>query len=393
MKEENSLIENSIEIEKTSENFFQIDLLKTFMIAFVILDHAIAYSGFYGMGLELWERMSIPMFLIILGFNMGKSFARQGEKSLKDLYSINYFKKKFWRFIFPYLIFYFISTMIGFFLYENRAPYYFPRTFKDNWILEYIIFQKSLLQGPGNWFIPILFQSIILMPVLYKLFSKWPKLSLIMCFIIEIFMHLFLFLYNGPLTSPDDWQRELNFRYLIILYISAIGMGIWFSQDHNLFSKRNLFVWILFPISLIYMIAWDFFNFRLGTDVGTGIVRGDYNYLTFIYSALIFLIIIRLIPKNPKNKFAKVFSAIGKATFHIYLIQDLFYITLYIIYRPIWRPISFSGVVNILGIASNDFLINLALLILNWIIFISIGVIWWYLEKKVKNLVRNYYYN
>jgi len=69
MKEESSLIENSIEIERTRENLFQIDLLKAFMIAFVILDHAMAYTNRFGMGLQLWERMSIPMFLIILGFN------------------------------------------------------------------------------------------------------------------------------------------------------------------------------------------------------------------------------------------------------------------------------------------------------------------------------------
>ncbi|MFX0057473.1 MAG: acyltransferase family protein [Candidatus Hodarchaeota archaeon] len=389
MKEENLLIDNSIEIEKTSENFFQIDLLKAFMIAFVILDHAMAYTAHHTglglqLGLQLWERMSIPMFLIILGFNMGKSFVRQGEKSLKELYSISYFKKKFWRFVFPYLIFYLVSTIIGFILFKDN----FPDTFKENWILEYIIFQKSLLEGPGNWFIPIIFQSIILMPVLYKLFSKWPKLSLIMCFLIEICMHLFLFFYIGRITSLDEWLIELNFRYMIFLYISAIGMGIWFSQDHNLFSRKNLFVWILFPISLIYMIAWDFFNYRLAID-GSGIVRGDYNYLTFLYSAMIFLVIIRLVPKNPKNSFAKAFSAIGKATFHIYLIQDVFYIILYIIYNPIWTSLSFSGFVNILGIASNDILINIGLLVLNWIICISVGVLWWYLEKRVKNLIKN----
>lgn len=384
MKEENSLIENSIEIETTRHYLFQIDLLKAIMIAFVILDHAMAYTNHFGMGLELWERMSIPMFLIILGFNMGKSFARQDKKKLKDLYSITYFKKKFWRFVFPYLIFYLISTIIGFILYDGN----FPDTFKENWILEYLIFQKSLLEGPGNWFIPILFQSIILIPALYKLFLKWPKFSLIICFIIEICMHLFLFSYIGPLTNLDDWLRELNFRYIIFLYLSAIGMGIWFSQNHNLFSRRNLFVWILFPISLTYMIAWDFFNFRLAID-GSGIVRGDYNYLTFLYSAFIFLIIVKLVPKNPRNILAKAFSTIGKATFHIYLVQDVFYIILYIIYNPIWTSLSFSGFVNILGIASTDILVNIGLLVLNWIICIFVGVMWWYLEKRVKALIKS----
>jgi len=104
---------------------------------------------------------------------------------------------------------------------------------------------------------------------------------------------------------------------------------------------------------------------------------------------LIFLIIIKLVPKNPRNRFAKAFSAIGKATFHIYLIQDVFYITLYIIYNPIWTSVGFSGFVNILGITSNDIFVNMSLLVLNWIICISIRVIWWYLVKIDKNLRKN----
>ncbi len=373
-----------IEQENKSKNFFQIDFLKAIMIAFVVLDHALAYSPIFGVGYQLWERMSIPVFLIILGFNMGKSFAREGDASLKKLYSISYFKKKFWRFIFPYIIFYIVSTSIGFIIYGA----YFPETFSENWFLEYIVFQKSLLEGPGNWFIPVLIQSILLLPLLYYLFSKKPILTLILCFLIEFCMHLFLFFYIGPITGIDDILQELMFRQVIFLYLSAVGMGIWFSQNHDLFSKRNLFVWILFPVSLIYMIAWDFFGFRLQIN-GSGIVRGDYNYLTFIYSALIFLIVLRLLPKNPKNPIAKGISAVGKATFHIYLVQDLYYVCLYIAYDSVWSSVGFVGIVNALGIASGNLFVNIGLLIINWIICISIGVLWWYIEKKgLKFLIR-----
>jgi len=196
-----------IEKDDKSQNFFQIDLLKAIMIAFVVLDHALAYSRIFGIGYQLWERISIPVFLIILGFNMGKSFAREGDVSLRNLYSLSYFKKKFWRFIFPYIIFYIISTSIGFVIYGA----YFPETFNENWIVEYIVFQKSLLEGPGNWFIPVLIQSILLLPLLYYLFSKKPILTLIACFVIEICMHLFLTFYIGPITSIDDFIREIPF--------------------------------------------------------------------------------------------------------------------------------------------------------------------------------------
>ena len=386
MNERNNLLDEPDDsIKKDTKNFFQVDFLKTFMIAFVIIDHAFGYTNHQGIGFELWERMAIPVFLIIMGFNMGNSFEKKGDVFLKELYSWDYFKRKLWRFAFPYFIFYIVSTSIGFILFGAN----FPDTFSENWFLEYIIYQKSLLEGPGNWFIPIVFQSILVLPLLYKLFSKLPKVTLILCFIIEICMHLFLFFYNGELLTMDEWIREMPFRYIILLYISAIGMGFWFSRDHDLFSRKNLFAWILFPISLTYMIAWDFFGFRLGSETGTGIVRGDYNYLTFIYSAFIFLIILKVIPKNPKNKVTKIFTTIGRATFHIYLVQDIFYIILYINFISIWTTPGFSGIVNIFGIAADDILTTIGLLIINWVVCISCGVIWWYVEKRFRIFVLN----
>jgi hypothetical protein len=382
MKNNDSTVENPI-LVKSKGNYFQIDLLKAVAIAFVIIDHALGYANHWGFGLELWERMAIPIFLIVLGFNWGNSFKKQGKKTLRELYSIEYFKKKFWRFLFPYLIFYLVSTTIGFFIYGNM----FPETFSQNWFLEYIVFQKSLLEGPGNWFIPVLFQSIFLVPLLYWFFTKFPAATLVYCFIIEFHMHLFLFFYIGPITNIELWTTEIYFRQVILLYLSAIGMGLWFSRDHELFSKRNSFVWILFPFSLFYMIIWDFFNFRLEIG-GSGIVRGDYNYITFIYSALIILIVIRYIPKNPQNWMSKSISVMGKSTFHIYLTQDVFYITLYILYNNIWTAPGFNGLVNVFGIASNDFLINIGYLVINWIICFSVGVFWWYCESKFLNLIK-----
>ena len=81
MKENNLNIEKTLRKEEHEGHYFQVDLLKAFMIAFVVLDHALGYTNKWGMGLELWERLSIPIFLIILGFNMGNSFKRANQNT------------------------------------------------------------------------------------------------------------------------------------------------------------------------------------------------------------------------------------------------------------------------------------------------------------------------
>ena len=361
------------EIKRDTSSFFQVDFLKTFAIAFVIIDHSVLRVLLWGAGAELWERMSIPIFLTILGFNMGNSFARRGDQYLSELYSWEYFKRKFWRFIFPYIILYIVSTTAGFIIYEEN----FTDTFNENWFLEYIVYQKTLFEGPGNWFIPVLFQSILLLPLLYKLFSVVPRLSLALCFIIEICFHLFLFAFVGELNSLEAWLTEINFRYIILLYLSAIGMGFWFSRDHDLFSKKNLFVWFLFPIAVIYMVAWQFFDYRLEID-GSGIVRGDYNYFTFIYAAFIILIVMKVLPKNPKNKVSKFFTTIGRASFHIYLVQDVYFAITYSTQG------SENIVNNICGISFGEPILELFLMFLNWGICISAGVFWLYIENTIR---------
>ena len=133
---------------------------------------------------------------------------------------------------------------------------------------------------------------------MYKAFTVAPRLSLVLSFLIEFGFHLFVFNIIGDPGSLEEWLLEIRFRQTILLYTSALGMGLWFSKNYDLFSKKNLFLWFLFPISVIYMVAWDFFSFRFEID-GADLIRGDYNYMTFIYSAFIILIVLKLIPKNP----------------------------------------------------------------------------------------------
>ena len=120
MKESNQ-VNQLIQIEKdklTSDEtrFFQVDTIKAIMIFLVIFDHMVSWSVKSEIGVTLWERISIPVFLVIMGFNTGKSIQRTGKLKLKELYSWSYFKSKIMRYIVPFLILYAVSTFIGLFM-------------------------------------------------------------------------------------------------------------------------------------------------------------------------------------------------------------------------------------------------------------------------------------
>ena len=360
----------------STKNFFQVDLMKALMIFLVIFDHTIPWSIKNEIGVSFWERISIPVFLVIIGFNMGLSFKRQGASSLKELYSWNYFKKKFFRYLAPFLALYIVSTIIGLFFYRfNFNAMYYGQLYPDYGTINYYL---GILPfwGPGNWFIPVILGSIFILPLVYWLFIKSKIIALISCFVIEFLMQLIVFFVFGQFTSWEEAHLYDFFALNILYYLSGIGLGIWFSFGYKISEKRNLFMWILFSISLLYIIQYQFFDFRLQID-GVPFLRGDYHFLFIPYSAFLVLLAINFIPKKRKNKVAKIISTIGKSTYHILLVQILYFAVLIAIYRDHYGA-------SILGVATDDLNVYLNFLI-NLSICVPIGVIWWSIENSIRS--------
>ncbi|MFX0145346.1 MAG: acyltransferase family protein [Candidatus Hodarchaeota archaeon] len=318
---------NNVNIEQKLEDnkyYFQIDLLKTVMIIFVILSHALPWIMQEDMVVFLWLRLSIPFFVVILGFNMGLSFKQVGETSLKKLYSWKYFKKKFWRYVFPYLLLYVLSIVIGLIIYGNLDSIISNQLYS---IMDerFLFLGISPFWGPGIWFIPFLFQTILFIPLIYKGFSSSTLkalITLIVCFIINFGTHIFLFLFMGPTVDSIEEWRNIEFFYLsITMYLGGIGLGMWFSRNPNIFSLRNIFMWVLFPLCTFYIILFQIDRQLYQIDF----IRGDYNIIFYTYVAFIFLILLKVIPKNPQNKLAKGISWIGKSSYHILLSQILYF--------------------------------------------------------------------
>jgi hypothetical protein len=156
---------------------------------------------------------------------------------------------------------------------------------------------------------------------------------------------------------------------------------MWLSFGHKLTEKRNLFMWILLPISLVYMIAYQFFDFRFTLD-GTPLLRGDYHFLVFPYSAVLVLLALRYLPNTSKAKISKKISLIGKSTYHILLTQILGYGLI-----TFWWGTHYG-----MDVPFNPFdIIDLVVL---WIVFIWLGIIWYKIDRQ-EDLIRKilYYLN
>ncbi|MFX0075650.1 MAG: acyltransferase family protein [Candidatus Hermodarchaeota archaeon] len=378
----------SIELEKDAvikeKKFFQIDFLKALMIFLVIFDHYVYWDVKNEIGVALWERISIPVFLVIMGFNMGHSFRAQGVESLKQLYSWDYFKKKLLRYVVPFLILYGASTFIGLFMYgfDPIAMYYY-QFYPSHGVINLFNFILPFW-GPGNWFIPVLFQSILIVPFLYWCFSKKPVISLILTFVVEIVMQILVFfLVAQTFASWEEYYASLRlyslFSNSILYYLSAVGLGMWFSQNHGIFHKRNIFMWILFPISLVYIIAYQFFDFRIMID-GLRFIRGDYNFLVFPYSAFLVLLALKFLPKKSNSWISKTMTLISKSTYHILLTQILGYgmvAAWWGSHYGMYLPFEPSDILDLIAL---------------WVLFIWFGILWYKIDRQKDYRIRILYY-
>ncbi len=362
-------------------HYFQVDFLKAVMIFLVIFDHMVSWNIKRDIGVALWERISIPVFLVIMGFNMGQSFQRNGANTLRELYSWNYFKKKIIRYIVPFLILYAASTLIGLILYNyDFIAMYNTQYYPDHGIIN-LFTGIMVFWGPGNWFIPVIFGSIIVVPLLYKAFKKEPGLALFACFVIEIAMQSIIFFFIGNITSWEEVHIINVLMNCVLTYLSGIGLGMWLSFDHNIKSKRNRIMWILFLISLYYIINYQFFDFRFSID-GIPLIRGDYHFLVFPYSAFLFMLAMTFLPQKSELRISKAITLISKSTYHILLTQILGYglITAY------WG--THYGIDTGFG---PDKILDM---IIAWILFISFGILWYKIDQ-IKDLLKRilYYFN
>jgi hypothetical protein len=155
---------------------------------------------------------------------------------------------------------------------------------------------------------------------------------------------------------------------------SGIGMGLWISEDHEIFSLRNIIIWILLPISLIYLIIYAARGYGVLRDVldvlNLNWIGGDYNFLSFPYSAFLFLIILKIFPKNSEIKFSRIIKKISRSTYHILLVQILYFSIAYHFWFSIADGFDSHPV---------DYLWYYPL---NLLITITGGIIWQTLESK-----------
>jgi peptidoglycan/LPS O-acetylase OafA/YrhL len=297
-------------VSRTQKRYQQIDVIKGVAIVAVLLLHALEKKALVASFaiFHIWQ--AVPFFMIVMGLNTGLSTTGR-ELQLSGLYTKKYFKSKANRILLPLLLVYIVSLIVGYIwlILHNEQKVELGA---------YNLIGMLPVTGRGNYFVTLILQSIFFLPVIGYMFQRRPLLTVVLLVILEIVFLL--------------WSSHLGFlnkeKYLYSAafprYFAAIAFGLALSSV-VVHPVKGMNVLVLLAIAvaggiMLYKVMYMDFDF--------GFIRPEWqtqHVLTFGYAAFLILILFRLLPQISDNRLLRLFAALGKASYHIFLIQIVYY--------------------------------------------------------------------
>lgn len=286
------------------KRIYLIDYLKALSILMVIFTHY-DWKDKTTLFFTLIIAMAVPIFMLISGFNFTMSYDKKQASSLRELYAPSIIFHRLYRFILPFIIVY-IPEMIlhG----PIRGEYYTA----PQWLLHFI--EGGL--GPGSYYVPVLIVMLFSFPLIYiaiRRFSYWGVCLVgivnLAYEILVTYSHMSGYLY-----------RLLFFRYL--LYV-ALGCYMYFHfQDRKKYPLPTLALILMFVAGLSFSVSVYQFGFK--PPIFKFWTKTAMPVALYIFP-IVYILIDKCGHKQLPRPFHHFFSEIGKASYHIFLIQMIYY--------------------------------------------------------------------
>lgn len=225
----------------------------------------------------------------------------------------------------------------------------------------------DLLRGGYGWgayFVPVIIQSVLFVPLLYLLALRNPHRMVIIA--------LFLTLFFDVISMIIGWDTSIT-SVLYFRYMFAGALGVWIVTSTKI-DKR----WLTLGggISLVYITLSCYTPLLSSIPAYTG-YDGILQAPAFMWTAVLALTGLTYIPKKIDLSFNRYIGELGKASWHIFLVQIVYYwVPAAFVYASIITPFDFGSV--IIG--------NLLVVILNLGICLTFGYAWYSLGKRINRI-------
>lgn len=271
-----------------------IDIIKGIAIIAVILIHSLTdellldiLSPFY-----IWQ--AVPVFMLLVGYNTAQSFQRRGYVSLNQFYNFPFLYSKVERLVYPFLFIWIIQVIVHFLMLDGLSfKTLIASLFTGGW-------------GPGSYFILVIIQATLILPLIYLLMKKNLTVMTIVLFFFSILLDVFFMMIDVPGSV---------YRVIVIRYVFALVLGVWLSLN----TKKINYKWLIplailsaFYIAGVYYLEWEFFIERYWQSQ---------HAPSYFWTLFLVIMGLKIYQFKAGNPLSRLLVKMGKASYHIFLVQ------------------------------------------------------------------------
>ncbi len=321
----------------------QVDILRAIAIIAVIIIHSISANIVpfidlqpqlnFLIGADQLMRFCVPFFFAISGYLLAEKYLHE-----KISYS-SFLKKRALRLIPPYLLW---SGIIYFYLTQIAHEAY-PEKYN---IFQIIFFGHA---DYDLYFIPALFYTYLLFPIILFFFKKWPLLTLLCSFVLTTNVILFTSLVQrGLLQVPFEWTDQQQYVFpLTWIFYFVLGIFLKYQQKQKIYFYKTIA-----PILLICSIPLLIFGSIQSYNTTHNLINATsftsfpvlFYATAFITTALFWQEKLLLLPKILIGILAKI----GAKSFSIYLFHALVIRIVFGFYPAFNMPSLFVFIVTVI---------------------------------------------
>lgn len=245
---------------------------------------------------------------MVTAMNLSGSLERGGGSRVAELYGRGYLPRRLGRLVPPLAVAWVAALLLAVALGRMALG---PQ----------VLLGSFPLPGPGDYYIPVIFQVVALLPLIVWGFRRRPIATVVLLFAADAAFEIAATRVPSWQGSFASGQHPFPYDVWALRYFGAIALGLWLSRSAGLTARRNLWILGAAAISLGYLV-WEhqspgFPLFSPGFERRT-------NFLAVGLAAALVMAALRWLPSAPRGPL-RVVEELGRASYHIYLVQIVWF--------------------------------------------------------------------
>jgi peptidoglycan/LPS O-acetylase OafA/YrhL len=349
-----------------------IDHLKAFAILSVIVMHTFPTETVLGWGAPYYLWQAVPLFILIAGFTGAYGFRKRDSVSLGECYDPAILARRYSRLLVPFVLVWVLEAIIA--LSFQLVPL-------NGWSLA-----ASFLSGGWGWgsyFIPVIFQSLLVVPLLYFVArSRGPGSMIGIALGTNIAFEAIVALAGNLSLSSFLYPR----------YLLAGALGVWLVTSTG---RHRAAVLVTGVAGFVYLTLISYTAVFPSTSIFYR-YDGALQFPSYAWTLLLAIAGLKYLPCGVTSRITRAVAGIGKASWHIFLFQTFYFLipagSFYALFTHIWSQ-TFGEIAGppLFGFLSiPELSLYLVVLLVNMAICVGVGYAWHSAGEKLSGRLKGF---